>query len=209
MNLSQVTQRSIGTALTAIAVSFLGTVTADAATLSYSGDTTNGPTFNRPAAPGFEGVNNPIMSLSSIGTAVNYFSQSFSVDATGSYDVAGVQDFDGLQFLYQDVFNPEAPLANLVSGSDSFPDVGNSGFFDLSLVNGTQYFLVTAGFDNPDSPNISFGTFTNTITGPGNITLASAQPIPEPAPIAGIVVFGLLCGGSVLKRSFNPKYLER
>ncbi|MGL5080434.1 MAG: hypothetical protein ACRC8A_02995, partial [Microcoleaceae cyanobacterium] len=73
------TQRPIAAALTAIALSFLGSVAADAATLSYSGDTTDGPIFNRPAAPGFEGVNNPITSLSSIGTAVNYFSQQFSV----------------------------------------------------------------------------------------------------------------------------------
>ncbi|MGL5082397.1 MAG: hypothetical protein ACRC8A_13010, partial [Microcoleaceae cyanobacterium] len=171
---------------------------------SYSGDTTDGPIFNRPAAPGFEGVNNPITSLSSIGTAVNYFSQQFSVDATGSYDVAGVQDFDGLQFLYQTGFDPEAPLTNLLSGSDSFPEVGNSGFFDLSLMNGTQYFLVTTGFENPDSANISFGTFTNTITGPGNITLADVtQPVPEPSSVAGVVVFGLLWGGFVLKRSLN------
>jgi hypothetical protein len=160
----------------------------EASTLSYSGDTTNAPTFNRPQTEGFEGGTNPPTSLSSNGTAVPYFSQPFVVDTTGFYDVIGSQNFLGIQYLYTNSFNPANPLENVLSGNDPFPDEGNSGFMGLFLAAQQQYFLVTTGFDNTDK---SFGSFTNTITGPGNITLGTRKNIPEPSAIAGLVAFGI------------------
>ncbi len=201
----QFTQKSLCLAATGFALSLSVALPATAGTLSYSGDTTNAPTFNRPKAQGFEGIEDPSKSLSDVGTAVSYFSQAFSVDTAGSYDVTGTQAFDGVQFLYQNFFDPTSPITNLISGKDSFPDVGNSGFSGLSLMNNTPYFLVTAGYDDADNPiNISYGKFTNTIAGAGNITLKNPTPIPEPSAAAGMIVFGLMvAGGQIRKRKLR------
>jgi hypothetical protein len=200
----QFTQKSLCFAVTGFALSLSVALPATAGTLSYSGDTTNAPTFHRPKAQGFEGIEDPSKSLSDVGTAVSYFSQAFSVDTAGSYDVTGTQAFDGVQFLYQNFFDPLSPITNLISGKDSFPDVGNSGFSGLSLMNNTPYFLVTAGYDNANSPNISYGKFTNTIAGAGNITLKTATPVPEPSTAAGTIVFGLMvAGGQIRKRKLR------
>ena len=188
-------RRSIPIVSAAFAISLSITLPSEAFTISYLGDTTNAPTFNRPETEGFEGGTNPPTSLSSNGTAVPYYSQPFFVKTTGSYDVVGSQAFLGIQFLYQNSFNPTTPLVNLLSGNDPFPDEGTSGFSGLSLTANNQYFLVTTGFDNS---NNSIGTFTNTITGPGNITL-----VPEPSSIASTVVFGIFSGSLILKRKLK------
>ncbi|WP_228014335.1 PEP-CTERM sorting domain-containing protein [Fortiea sp. LEGE XX443] len=199
--MSQAIRKSIVMASGAIALSLGSTLPSQAFTVSYSGDTTNAPTFNRPETEGFEGGTNPPTALSSNGTAVPYFSQAFLVDTTGSYDVVGSQAFLGIQFLYQNSFNPTNPLVNLLSGNDPFPDEGNSGFNGLSLTANNQYFLVTTGFDNSDN---SFGTFTNTITGPGNITLGTTPAnVPEPSTTVSTVVLGILGCGLILKRKLK------
>lgn len=199
----QLLRNSISTACAAIALSVTQALPSQASTISYSGDTTNAPTFNRPETEGFEGGTNPPTSLSSNGTAVPYFSQPFFVDTTGSYDVEGVQSFLGIQFLYQNNFNPATPLTNLLNGNDPFPDEGTSGFSGLSLSASNQYFLVTTGFDNT---NTSFGKFTNDIKGPGNITLGEVNPsksVPEPSSIPGIIALGIFGGGLMLKSKFK------
>ncbi len=205
--MSQFTQKSLCLAATGFALSLSVVLPATAGTLSYSGDTTHAPMFHRPKAQGFEGIEDPSKSLSDVGTAVSYFSQAFSVDTAGSYDVTGSQAFDGVQFLYQNSFDPLSPITHLISGKDSFPDVGNSGFSGLSLMDNTTYFLVTAGYDNSDDPtNISYGKFTNTIAGAGNITLKDSTPVPEPSTTAGTIVFGLIVAGrQILKR--KPRLL--
>ncbi|MBN3922428.1 hypothetical protein [Nostoc sp. NMS4] len=179
----------------AIALSVSVILPSQASTISYSGDTTNAPTFNRPQTEGFESGTNPPTSLSSNGTAVPYYSQPFLVDTTGLYNVVGSQAFLGIQFLYQNSFNPTTPLVNLLSGNDPFPDEGTSSFSGLSLTANNQYFLVTTGFDNS---NNSFGTFTNTITGLGNITL-----VPEPSSTSSTVIFGILGSTLILKRKLK------
>ncbi|WP_223265498.1 hypothetical protein [Nostoc sp. 'Peltigera membranacea cyanobiont' 210A] len=188
-------RRLIPIASAAIGLSVSVILPSEASTISYSGDTTNAPTFNRPQTEGFEGGTNPPTFLSSNGIAVPYYSQPFLVDTTGLYDVVGSQNFLGIQFLYQNSFNPTTPLVDLLSGNDPFPDEGTSGFSGLSLTANNQYFLVTTGFDNS---NNSFGTFTNTITGPGNITL-----VPEPSSIASTIVFGILGSTLILKRKLK------
>jgi hypothetical protein len=201
------TKTSIGLSVAAIALSLASTPAAQAASVTYSGDTSisGTPTFNRPTAPGFEGLDNPSTMLSTRGTAVPYFSQGFTVSTTGIYDVIGTQNFDGLQFLYQTLFNPSAPLTNLVSASDSFPDVGNSGFDDLALTSGTSYFLVTTGFNNPNRRNPSAGSFTNTIVGPGEITLDSSAAVPEPATVAGTIAIGVFGKRLIRKRNLQTQ----
>ena len=201
-NMSSITQAPLCLSLCAIGLS-LAAMPSQATTLSYTGDTTGAPTFNRPAVPGFEGVNDPIASLSSIGTAVSYFSQPFSVGTTGSYDITGTQNFDAVQLVYQSLFNPASPLTNVIAGTDPFPDTGNASFTGLSLASGSEYVLVTAGFDNPDGGNLSFGTFTNTIVGPGAISL-NAAAVPEPSDFGGVAL-ALLGGGFLLKRKLKQQ----
>ncbi len=202
--MSQAIRKSVVIASAAIALSLSVTLPSKAFTISYSGDTTNAQTFNRPETEGFESGTNPPTSLSSNGTAVPYYSQPFFVNTTGSYDVVGSQAFLGIQFLYQNSFNPTTPLVNLLNGNDPFPDEGNSGFSGLSLTANNQYFLVTTGFDNTDK---SFGSFTNTITGSGNITLGSTPAsVPEPSTIASTLVSGIFAGSLILKRKLKkPK----
>lgn len=198
---------SIPMASAVITLSMSVILPSEASTISYSGDTTNAPTFNRPQTEGFEAGTNPPTSLSSNGTAVSYYSQPFSVNTTGSYDVVGSQNFLGIQFLYQNSFNPTNPLDNLLNENDPFPDESNSGFSDLSLTANNQYFLVTTGFDNSDN---SFGTFTNTITGTGNITLGSTPVnVPEPSSIASTIAFGIFGSSFILKRKLRKlKYVN-
>lgn len=188
-------KRSIWITSSAIALSLSVTLPSQASTISYSGNTTGAPTFNRPETEGFEGGTNPPTALSNNGTAVPYYSRGFLVDTTGFYDIVGSQSFLGIQFLYQNSFNSANPLNNLLSGNDPFPDEGTSGFQSLSLTAGTQYFLVTTGFDNSSN---SFGIFSNTITGSGNITL-----IPEPSGMAGTIVLGILGGSLIIKRKLK------
>jgi hypothetical protein len=188
---------SFSIASAAIALSLSISLPSQAFTVSYSGDTTNAPTFNRPETEGFEGGNNPPTSLSSNGTAVPYYSQPFFVNTTGSYDVVGSQAFLGIQFLYQNSFKSTTPLVNLLSGNDPFPNEGTSGFSGLFLTAKKQYFLVTTGFDNS---NKSIGTFTNTITGPGNIVIAN---VPEPSSIASTVAFGIFGSSLIIKRKLK------
>ncbi len=187
-------------AFAAIALSLSVTLPSGAVSVSFSGDTTGEATFNRPQTQGFEGGTNPPTSLSSNGTTVPYNSQPFFVNTTGAYNVTGSQNFQGIQFLYGNSFNPATPLDNLLLGNDPFPDEGTSGFSDLSLTADNQYFLVTTGFDNT---NLSFGTFTNTIDGPGSIRLGNTVPVPEPSSTASTVVFVIAGATLILKRKLK------
>lgn len=61
---------------------------------TYSGDTTGGPTWNRPIG---------ISGLSSVGTTVPYETQAFSVSSSGHYTITSVYDacagYDGYLHL--------------------------------------------------------------------------------------------------------------
>jgi hypothetical protein len=174
----------------------LGGVAAEAAT--FIGDTTGGSTFNRPLT----NASSPPVSLSAVGTDVRFNSQVFNVDTMGIYTaevLAAGTDFDPFFILYQNSFNPLNQLNNALIADDDdgvgfLAGIGIANPDNIVLSPGTNYFLVTTGFNNAD-----FGTFTNEILGPGNITFA---PVPfEFEASLGLIALGGMFGGY----AFNKK----
>ncbi len=127
-------------------------------TVQYSDTIVGGPEWDRPYAD-FSGI-------SGLGP-VRYHEQMFWVDLSGSYDLTSVQTYDGYLLLYIDSFDPTDQLTNGVAGDDDGAGgIGTSDIIGVALEAGRQYFLITTAFANGDE-----GTFTNTLTGPGVITL--------------------------------------
>lgn len=154
------------------------------ATLSYTGNSTGGPTWARPIA---NSATDCGTTLSGVGSATPYSVQEFNVSLTGNYDVSSVQPtFDGYIFVYRENFNPAQPFVNCVGGDDDGPGgIGTSEMLAVPLDANVSYFVVTTGFGNTD-----FGAFTNTINGPGNIALG--------APAANLIAVNALSPWSVL-----------
>ena len=74
---------------------------------------------------------------------------------------------------------------NGIAGNDDFnATIGRSGF-EISLVTGVAYTLVTTGFGSDE-----MGRYVNVIRGPGEIT----APVPEPETyammLAGLAIRG-------------------
>lgn len=148
-------------------------------TVTVTGNTTGGPTFNRTetgAAPG---------TLSAIGTAVPYRVFQVNVSSIGNYtfeSTSNTTGYDPFIALYAGSFNPGLPLLNFVIANDNrtpgnFTESALGVFSPLSLMMGTNYFLVQTGFNNAD-----FGAFTLVANGPGIITLSSVAPPPAAVP---------------------------
>lgn len=162
----------------ALGSGIVGIDTAQAATFTYSGDTTGQPTWNRPIA------GNPPTSLSGVGTAVRYDVFQFNIDTSGSYSFNSSSPYDNYGFLYQGSFNAATPLANVIVGDDD--SAGGSDYaFTTNLSTGTNYFLVSTGFDN----TTDFGTFSTTINGLGNVN-NPATSVPEPFTVIGTLIGG-------------------
>jgi hypothetical protein len=164
------------------------TLSAQAATFTYSGTTLGAPTWNRPEA---NGVNAPTILSTPLGTAVAYRSFGFTVSSSDNYTFSSIGsnpiNWDNYTFLYKNSFNPNTPLVNAIIGNDDNPTIGLSGF-TTSLSPSVNYFLVTTGWRNTDA-----GTFTNTITnsGLGTVSAIAATAVPEPATILGtLAAFG-------------------
>ncbi|HVJ61227.1 MAG TPA: hypothetical protein VM555_00750 [Tahibacter sp.] len=131
------------------------------ATVTYSGSTVGTPTYNRTLED--------CSDLSGVGTDVNYSVQPFTVDTAGAYDFTSVQDdgYDGIVFVYTGAFDASDAVTNCTAGNDDGAGgIGTSDITGVALATGTNYFFVTASYGNGDT-----GTFTNTITGPGNIAM--------------------------------------
>lgn len=164
-------------ALAIFAALVLSIGTAEADTLTLSGDTFLNPSgmFNRPVDDG--------TSLSLLATDVAYGVTQFNVSLDGSYTFLSTSQeefvFDPFLALYSGSFNSMSPLAGFVVANDNLgglADLLQAGF-STNLSSGMNYFLVTTGHSNLDS-----GAFVNSISGPGMIAVVpDAAPVPEPA----------------------------
>jgi hypothetical protein len=159
-----------------LALSLLAFSICSAASLTYSGTTAGGPTWNRPVAG-----NPPIPPASGVGTAVPYHVYAFSVDTGGVYSFSSTAtspvNWDNYTFLYETSFNPAIPFTDVLVGNDDVLNIGLSGFSE-TLTAGVNYYFITTGFDNIDA-----GTFENSIRGPGNINPSLDPAVPEPSTI--------------------------
>ena len=175
-----------------------------AVTISFTGNTTSAPRFNRSMPDLGATTQSPPTLLSERGTDVPYRSQAFSVDTAGNYNFLSSQSYDGFLALYQGAFDPSDALSNIiVANEDYFSTPQNntysvvqpytSGFNNVPLSTNTQYFLVTTGYANN-----SVGPYANTIASSdsaatGTITL-DPTPVPfEFSPGLGILALGT-CG---------------
>jgi PEP-CTERM motif len=161
---------------------------ASAAIITFSGDTTGGPTYNRTLSGA------PPTNLSGVGTAVPYQTLGFTVDTTGTYVMqttsANWSSADTYLSLYSFSFDPSLPLLNIIAADD---DAGTNA---LSLINsvlttGVQYYLVVASFENSE-----FGAFTGTIeSASGTATLdnpTNTVPVPSSVALLGLGALALL-----------------
>ncbi|PID85203.1 MAG: hypothetical protein CSB13_09245 [Chloroflexi bacterium] len=104
--------------------------------------------------------------ISSFGP-VNYVLHEFSVGVTGNYDIGSEQDYDGFIHVYENAFDPADQCVGLIAlDDDGNGSTGTSNINDLLLSSTNTYYLVTSAFSNGDE-----GVFTNTISGPGAITV--------------------------------------
>lgn len=160
-----------------------------AGTISIMGDTTGGPTWNRPLG-GFP----PTPPASGVGTAVPFMVTQFTVTADGVYDFLSTADYDNYLHLYVGQFDADDQFNGLLAGNDDFGgNIGLSGF-SFALTAGLDYFAVNSGFSNED-----FGAFTMRITGPGDIAV-----VPEAATWAMMIAgFGLV-GAAARPRRLVP-----
>lgn len=170
------------TALVGAVLALAGT--ALAGDLDYLGDTTGGPTFNRPTS---------LTALSSFATDVAWEAMEIGVSADGDYSVLSDQTnfgllWDGYLLVYQDAFNPASPLDNLIALNDDYfgamlpgTGVGYSGLDAVTMSSTSTYFLVQTGFGNGDE-----GPYQMSISGPGDI-----RKIPAPASLALLGLGGL------------------
>ncbi len=161
----------ITTAAAVAAFAVAATPASAAVIYTVIGDTSGGPTFNRP---------NSLTTLSTAGTAVQYNTFLFSPAAGGSYTFllnSTTTGFDPALALYAGAFNPASPLTNLVAFNDDLTG-GNftASGFNFTLSPGLIYTAVITGFDNGD-----FGRY--------QLTIANAAAVPEPATW-GLMVLG-------------------
>jgi hypothetical protein len=166
-------------------------ISASASAQTFFGDTTGGPTFNRPFGTA---------QLSGVGTNVAYEVNEFTISDSGSYTFnlnAQTSGFDTYLLIYQNVFNPLNQLSNLLAANDD-GGPGLNSQATLNLATGTNYFAVVTGFDNGD-----FGAYELIARSDvGSVSLTSA--IPEPATWL-MMILGFAGVGLQLRRR-NREY---
>jgi hypothetical protein len=141
---------------------------------NLDGDTTDGEIWNRPLESG--------TGMSSVGQGVRYKVYGpFTVDTAGVYTITSTQTgWDGFLFVYQDEFDPLNPLVNHVAGDDDGPGGVGTSQVTPNLSTGTNYFIITTGFDPDD-----YGPYTTTIDGPGNVTCEGGEEPGEGCFVTG------------------------
>lgn len=170
---------------TMLAAALLAATTSPAlaATLVVPGNTTGGPTFNRPVTPTIK---------STVGTSVAFQITEFVVDTTGTYTltlVAQARAYDPFLVLYNGGFDPDKPLVDLIALDDDIvPGNLTTSQIIVDLELGRGYQAVVTGFDN-----IDFGAYTLTFDGPGEIFADNGSAVPEPATWGMMLIgFGLV-----------------
>ena len=160
-----------------------------AAKVVLPGNTTGGPTYNRPVTT---------VNESTIGTAVRFQVTEFVVDADGTYILTLLNvplTYDPFLALYDGTFEPSAPLAGLIALDDDIAENVLQSRIEIQLTAASFYQAVVSGFDNAD-----FGAYSLTIEGPGAIFAETISPVPEPATW-GMMLVGLgLIGASMRYR---------
>lgn len=131
-------------------------VPVDPVRASYAGTNVGGPEWDRPIEAG--------PALSGLGP-VRYALQPICITVSGTYEVLSVQDYDGYLHLYEEAFDPDDPLTNLLAGDDD--GHGGIGTSELSaLLSAGDHFIVTSAFANGQE-----GTFANDVHGPAPVAL--------------------------------------
>jgi hypothetical protein len=157
-----------------------------AGSFTYTGTTVAGDTWHRPVA----NQNDVPVKLSPTTTAVTFSAFEFNVDTTGLYDFISTStnpaNWDNYTFLYANSFDPTQPLDNIIIANNDFPSQGLSGFNNVALTAGLNYFLVTSGFANTDQ-----GAFTNTIANSSKIIAGPVTSVPTPALLPGLIAMGI------------------
>lgn len=154
-----------------------------------NGDTTGGPTWNRPV-----GMAPP--PPSAVGTNVAYQVTGLSVTLDGSYSFLMERTggaWDTYLFLYESSFDATQPFVNRIAANDDCNFSLAQSCFDINLTAGTSYFAIATGFSNTD-----FGPYSLTISGQGNILIDDGT-VPEPAGWA-LALLALGAAGAASRR---------
>lgn len=158
--------------------------------VTFSGNTTGAPTFNRPTETG---------ARSSVGTAVPYFVYSINVITGGlfsfSLDAVNVATYDTFLHLFSGSFNPNDasdPALNFLAGNDDRSLTTTNSGFAFTLVSGRQYSLVLDGFLNSD-----FGAYIANISSNSGVFTAAAVPDEGSTLVLSGIALGTLALASL------------
>ena len=165
----------------------LAAAPAFADTVTFSGTTAGGPTWNRPRDAGSGTAGS--CTLSNIGTAVPFATEPFTVPADGTYDIdLDPVGFDGVLLLYDGRgFDPSDPCLGLIGYADEGFDPGNpEEIAAVGLSAGVSYTVVVTGFDNTDAGAYS-GTVCPTEVDAGDLVTAPALDATGQTTITGIL----------------------
>jgi len=161
-----------------------------AATLVVPGDTTGGPTYNRPVT---------LTIPSTVGLAVPFQVTEFVVSESGTYTLtllALTQPYDPFLALYDGTFRPTDSIGGIIALDDDLNDDLTRSQIIVNLIAGSGYQAVVSGFANSD-----FGAYSLTFDGPGQIFADNVGAVPEPATWGLMLVgFGLIGGSARYRR---------
>lgn len=172
--------------LLAAACAALGTAAFAQSSFTYSGDTTGAATFQRPAG---------LSSYSPNNARTRYQATEFSVSATGTYIGELNAAFSPYLLVYQDSFDPNNSLTNLLNGDrtyvDAFTILPGSGTGQGPATRSARIYASEA----PDSNNEQFvrGTGLQLQAGRKYIAVVTAFYAPDDA---AAVLFGFPTQGA-------------